>query len=181
LVDAQVLAVAIDDFKTTDRCAPVGNHPIRVDSVTLPSGILTSDVQVRHETNGEDWSSVSAMLENLRQRNSESQALAWQPPSSLGVVVVDLSTLKSEYDFLEKFPDTRCHVRLWLPGYSPDGQRALVRFSWGPSPHGATATYLLSRTDGSWHVRWRHVAVYAWRLPNKRMQLTSHRMLRRAW
>jgi hypothetical protein len=181
LLDDEAFSVVVDDFKASERCAPVAEHPIRVDSASLTNGILTSDPQVKHETKGRDWPLMSVMLEQLRERNAASQPISWQPPSPLGVVVMDLSTLRSEYDFLESFSDTRCHMRLWLPGYSPDGQHALVRFSWGPTSHGATATYLLDRTDGSWHVRWKHVAVYAWLLPGKRMQLTSHRALRWAW
>lgn len=37
----------------------------------------------------------------------------------------------------------------------------LVRFSWGPTAHGATATYFLERADHGWRILWKRTAIYA--------------------
>jgi hypothetical protein len=56
-------------------------------------------------------------------------------------------------------PDANAWIRAWLLGYSTDGQRALVYFQCGPSPHGAVGAYLLEkRTDGRWMVKQRYIA-----------------------
>lgn len=49
---------------------------------------------------------------------------------------------------------------LYAPGYSADGQSAVVRGWTGPSPHGATATYFLVRRGEKWQVQWREFAYY---------------------
>jgi hypothetical protein len=48
----------------------------------------------------------------------------------------------------------------WLPAYSEDAKTALVRVYFGPTPHGATATYLLVRQNGEWTIKWRRTAYY---------------------
>ena len=52
-------------------------------------------------------------------------------------------------------------VEVFLPGYSEDGKRAVLRFSYGPNPHGAAGTYLLAKTNKTWNVVWRVFAHYA--------------------
>jgi len=46
----------------------------------------------------------------------------------------------------------RCLVQFWRPGVSADGKRAIVRFRYGPSPHGAVGTYVLQYTDSGWRI-----------------------------
>lgn len=64
-------------------------------------------------------------------------------------------------DFSERHPNAKCHIRLWPAGFTRNGSHALVRFLFGPTPHGATATYLLEKVNGLWHVRHWAVAYYA--------------------
>lgn len=52
-------------------------------------------------------------------------------------------------------------VSVYLPGYSKDHNKAFVRLSFGPTAHGASATYFLARNDGKWAVVWRDFAYYA--------------------
>lgn len=47
------------------------------------------------------------------------------------------------------------------PGYSAHGGRAVMRFGFGPTPHGATGTVLLRKRDGVWRVEWRSFSFYA--------------------
>lgn len=48
--------------------------------------------------------------------------------------------------------DAKCIVQFWRAGISDDGQRAVVRFYYSPSPHGVTGTYLLKRTETGWPI-----------------------------
>jgi hypothetical protein len=91
-------------------------------------------------------------------------------PSSHLVVADDLDRFPSnkpyQVDFVEAFrkahPTARGFVWAWLPGYSADGRQAIVCLSFGPTAHGATATYLLERSAaGTWKVVWRDAAYYA--------------------
>jgi len=52
-------------------------------------------------------------------------------------------------------------VSVCLPGYSEEGNKAVVRIAFGPTAHGAAATFMLERQDGAWRVLWRKVAYYA--------------------
>ncbi|AIE86815.1 ankyrin repeat domain-containing protein [Fimbriimonas ginsengisoli] len=51
-------------------------------------------------------------------------------------------------------------VQVMLPGYSTDGAQAVLRFWFGPTPHGAAATYFLRKVAGKWTVVWRDLARY---------------------
>lgn len=63
--------------------------------------------------------------------------------------------------FEQEEPGAKAWVRLWLPGFTSDNQHAVLRFAFGPTPHGATATYLLRRqADGQWVVAWRKLSYY---------------------
>ena len=90
--------------------------------------------------------------------------LAGFKPDSPNVVVGDLEAIPTgefghdfRRNFLKAYPDARAYVWAYLPGYSADGRRAIVRLSVGPSPHGTMATYLLERgpENGKWTVVWR--------------------------
>ncbi len=63
-------------------------------------------------------------------------------------------------DFLDKYPQALGYVIAWLPGYAADGQSAVFRARFGPTAHGATLTYLLTRKDGRWTVVWRKTRFY---------------------
>ena len=51
-------------------------------------------------------------------------------------------------------------IQPMLPAYSADGNRAMVRLWFGPSAHGAAATYFLKRDGEAWVVVWREFAFY---------------------
>lgn len=51
-------------------------------------------------------------------------------------------------------------TQAWLPGYSKDGQLAIVMFSIPWSIHHADGTYVLVRQDGRWKVRVRQFVYY---------------------
>lgn len=161
--DADVLNVTLSDFVlSTEHCREsLADDRVRVDATTLQAGSMTTDAQVRGEIGEERWNSVAPLLATLRKRSAAALPLAWWPSASFDVTVTDLSAIEPESKFMEKYAQTRCHLRFWLPAFSEDRRLALVRFSWGPSAHGATATYLVERSDDGWRVLWRRIAIYA--------------------
>ncbi len=58
--------------------------------------------------------------------------------------------------FQHAYPGGRAWVHAWLPGYSTDSNRALVRAWIGPSAQGALITAFLAKTEGKWSVEWYH-------------------------
>ncbi len=66
-----------------------------------------------------------------------------------------------EEAFEQAYPEARGFVGFWLPAYSSDASTALVRFTFGPTPHGACGTVFLEKRRGVWTVAWRKYAYYA--------------------
>lgn len=79
-----------------------------------------------------------------------------------GIVVANVTDKLGgrSYAFEEAYPKARGYVRPYLPGYSTDGTRAVVRAGVGPSPHGAMVTALLEKRGDKWVVKWHHIARY---------------------
>jgi hypothetical protein len=83
---------------------------------------------------------------------------------SSGIVVADLTDKwggRHSGSFKEAHPKARGWVEAYLPGYSKDGTRAVVRAGVGPSAHGAMVTSLVEKRDAKWAVKWHHIAWYA--------------------
>jgi hypothetical protein len=117
----------------------------------------------------------SDLERDLRQRNSKADAgpgpyeavaafytnLAF----SSGIAVRDLSEVwkqrPSFFSFKEACPKARGWVEAYLPGYTKDGTRAVVRAMVGPWAHAASITALLERCNDKWVVKWYEVARYA--------------------
>ncbi len=128
-----------------------------------PSGYLSED-QLNAEFHEETWKLPVELLSRLRQRNSQSTSVA-ELVHGENLVVDDFSNLPNGMQFLDafekKYPKAIRYVMLNLPAYSQDGTQALVRFSFGPTAHGATATYLLVKENGNWIVKHHKMAYYA--------------------
>lgn len=48
--------------------------------------------------------------------------------------------------------DASCVIQFWKAEFSDGDQRAVVRFSYGPTPHGAAGTYTLEWTEQGWKI-----------------------------
>jgi len=71
------------------------------------------------------------------------------------------SFIDLDYYGSDKSPvDARCLVKFWQAGISKDGNKAVVRFFYGPTPHGAAGTYLLKRTDTGWQITASTISYY---------------------
>jgi hypothetical protein len=120
------------------------------------SGYLSDD-----ELNGEHFDEKTYFIpaeirDDLRRRNpKEPVSLREFKPSSAKILVRELNELKHvrprrvRFEFVRICPIARGYVVSWLPGYSKDGQTAVVRALWGPTPHGATTTYMLKNERGN--------------------------------
>jgi len=86
--------------------------------------------------------------------------LARYQPSNPKILVRDLSRIDQDLGFSAQFPDARGYVESMLPGYSRDGRKAVVLFSFGPTPHGASGCYLLVKANGRWEIKERLIADY---------------------
>lgn len=169
-LDSAVISVALEDFIRADdapRSAKrEGKTVLLVDATSEGPGGLLSDAQIEADLMNVDWRPSKEIVENLRARNSTQVAL-----NSLVLAastrIVDLRTpfdglgSPEPWTRIEKaYPEAIAAVCLWLPGYSKDKSQAVVRFRFGPTEHGATATYLLVKDGDSWKVKVRAFAYY---------------------
>lgn len=76
------------------------------------------------------------------------------------IIVTDLDREMSDssgglfgaMEFWERHPKSWGHVAVSMPGYSTDGETAIVVADGGPSPHGEWWVFLVKRTGGRWRV-----------------------------
>jgi hypothetical protein len=61
--------------------------------------------------------------------------------------------------FRDAYPKACGHISVYLPGYSHDGEAAVVILDEGPSIHGMSWTILLKRSGGNWIVIFRDIKV----------------------
>ena len=82
-----------------------------------------------------------------------------------GIVVTNLTdVLKGKRGisgFEDTFPKGRGSIVAYLPGYSQDGTRSVVRASVGPWAHSAMLTAVLEKRGEKWTVAWYNVARFA--------------------
>lgn len=134
-------------FLTPDQMrSDIGRH-------TLP-GDAERDLRRRNSLPGtkpDTYEAVAAFFTNLT--------------FGAGIVVADLTDkMGDRYSygaFADANPKARGWVEAYLPGYSKDGTRAVVRAGVGPSAHGAMVTALLVKKGDKWAVKWYDIAFYA--------------------
>ena len=68
---------------------------------------------------------------------------------------------KDSLDSWDRSKGYKGYFEAYAPGFSKNGQRAVVRAWVGPSPHGGTVTYALELRNDEWTVLWREYAFYA--------------------
>lgn len=81
------------------------------------------------------------------------------------ILVTDLTEMwkqrRSFRSFEDAHPKARGWLQAYLPGYSKDGTRAVVRAGVGPWANAAMLTAVLEKRDEKWVVAWYHVARFA--------------------
>lgn len=162
--DVLVLETVLDDLFLWKDSAMVSNSTGK-DIVVLAaetvekSGMLSAG-QLCADLEAHGYSVPDDAGVNLGQRNTKAVPLLGFKSRNSNVLVRDLEGIKSDFDFTVSYPRARCYVHAWLPGYSQDRRTAVLRFWIGPSPHGATGTYLLIKETDTWTVKWQHKRYY---------------------
>ena len=170
VTDYELIELVLVDVMDFDEFHPYAGHDgkrsqIVLDSTTCGSSGFLSDDQLNGEVSPDEDRPIPADISaDLRRRNpKQAFSLSGFKPTNPKILVADLSDLNLVRwsDFENKFTDARGYVKVWVSGYSKDGNTAVVRASFGPTPHGATLTYMLVKKDGHWTVKWRKTAYYA--------------------
>jgi len=164
--DKAIISVVLEHFRQEE----ITKHPsangkkmtIIIDAESLGPLGLSQD-QFKSELRDVGWELPTAMFDRLRERNRQIFSLA-NLKGMQDVVVEMLGTSPDVTFFLpsfkEKYPDAIAIINLWMPAYSKDKTLALVRFHFGPTAHGACATYLLVKSQGRWTVKHSKFAYY---------------------
>lgn len=107
---------------------------------------------------------------DLLRRNEKTGTYDSQLPSFADVkfgrkvLITNLTSIldgdKFGQSFEQAYPTAKAWVEAWLPGYSNDGTKAVIRAWIGPSSHGAIITAVFERRDGKWCVDWCYLTQY---------------------
>ena len=148
-------ATIVLDTSTPEKTGFLMSHQIRseIGSRTLPSD-AESDLRRRNTPAGakpDTYDSVTAYYTNLT--------------FAAGIVVTNLSEIsrgrRLSASFADAHPKARGFLDAYLPGYSKDGTRAVVRAGVGPWAHAAMLTAVLEKRGDKWTVVWCYVARFA--------------------
>jgi len=131
------------DTRTPEGTGFLMSHQIRAEigSRKLP-GDAESDLRRRNtpaDARPDTYDSVTAYYTNLS--------------FAVGIVVTNLTKISLR----NAYPKARGFLDAYLPGYSKDGTRAVVRAGVAPSAHGAMLTAVLEKRGDKWVVAWYHV------------------------
>ena len=141
--------------RTPEKTGFLMSHQIRseIDHRTLPSD-AESDLRRRNtpaDAKPDTYDSVAVFYTNLT--------------FAAGIVVTNLTEIgkgrRSFTSFEDAHPKARGWLEAYLPGYSKDGARAVVRAGVGPWAHAAMLTAVLEKQGNKWVVSWYHVARFA--------------------
>jgi hypothetical protein len=102
------------------------------------------------------------ILQNMNDRNPSGVEflLTGYKPEDPTIVVRDLAADPDTSNFLTAY-DLPSWVKVKLPGYSSDGGTAVLKFGFGPTPHGAGGVYLLRKLNGRWEVLDKEIYYYS--------------------
>jgi hypothetical protein len=124
-----------------------------IDQRTIPTD-AESDLRQRNtpaDAKPDTYDSVAAFYTNLT--------------FAAGIVVTNLTETWKGRPSLTSFADAHPKARGWLeaylPGYSRDGTRAVVRAAVGPWAHAAMLTAVLEKRGNQWKVVWYYIARFA--------------------
>lgn len=164
--DIQVLELALTDlctYRGKDIFLPrdKGTNLIVANTTRIYNGYDDNQLNADLE-NAQALEITLAMREQLAQRNVTSVSIASWKPSSPALQLRDQKSLTDIFGrFGEKEATARAWVSLSLPAYEALREKAVLRFSFGPTPHGASGTYFLTKRQGKWEIAWRRFSYYA--------------------
>lgn len=157
---------ALDFIRHGREATTILMHP----STPKGSTIYLSPSQIAGDLH--DFKLSQDIVEHLRHRNTSVKSKRGRDESveatysglkfAPEIVVTDLTEIWKAGVFLEdSHPEALCWFEHYLPGYSSDGNEAVVRSFIGPTVHGATITASLVKSNNKWVVKWFRIAVYA--------------------
>jgi hypothetical protein len=175
--DFAVLEAALNDFESRNPTHDKSGSPVKVivNHKTSPSGPFLSRIaEPIGRASAEDGDEVPNIpkdaLEDLdRRRAPAAISLADFKPANPSIIVDNLDAMlgKSESPLdagvaaiFRKYPPPARPLWPRPPGYSKDGNSAIVIFGLPMGVHGADWVYLLSRKGTRWVVQWRRLQLY---------------------
>ncbi|MFA5191421.1 MAG: hypothetical protein WC740_11880 [Verrucomicrobiia bacterium] len=159
LTDSELIMTRVSENKTTV-----------VLNVRTPdkSGFIQPD-QMWHYL-GEGHSIPGEIGSDLLRRNGKPGTYDSQYASFAGLKfdqrVIVTTVVKDKWanrlagTFERAHPKARAWVEAWLPGYSKDGTKAVVRAHIGPGYHAALLTVFLEKRGDKWLVKWHHLSQF---------------------
>jgi hypothetical protein len=159
--DENPIVTALTHFRSLpDLWLPesvVSKSVLLVDRDYMTTKGFISNAQLDSDLSGEHWSvPEDARLDIERRTDAKERLRTTGYPSFIRV----LDFQGDRVEFSRRHPDAKCSISLWPPGFTRDGSRAVVRFLFSPTSHGASAIYLLERRNGLWHVIRHKVSYY---------------------
>ncbi|MCC9642256.1 hypothetical protein LOC71_08215 [Rhodopirellula sp. JC740] len=148
ILDTVLKDLAVRDVGTYPggKTVYVSQHSLGKNDFYLGNSQLSSDLR--------DQGIPDGIALSLRERNRAVVPIWDEGLETPHAKIGNYDQLMDE-EFEDKdYPDCKLIATFWLPGYSTDGNLAMVRFAISPTAHGATATYLLRRDGESWTIEW---------------------------
>jgi hypothetical protein len=129
---------------------------------TTPRGPgMFMDSQLNSELEVQKANDISLeMRESLSVRNPEPLSLKSVQFTSPHILIRDVKSTRGGLGLDRLPPTARTWLQVYLPGYSNSRDKAVLRFWFGPSSHGAAGTYFLTKVNGIWKVKWRNFAYF---------------------
>ena len=158
------IAAALDDFYHRSDLPFAHSSTsavLLVDNVFQYTLLFINAPQFAADLTGEGWSIPPAAIADVGRRTLLGERFhPYRLPAF--VRVVDLAAVPpgDVKQFPQRRPDAKCYVKLWAPGYTADGNQAVVRFAFGPAEQTANAIYLVEKKDGVWRVLHGKVSYY---------------------
>jgi ankyrin repeat protein len=163
--DRQIIELALLDmlsYKGKDLwLVDKGKNIVLVNKTAGGSGFPLDD-QLNSELDEKKANELTLEIrQHIAERNGQPMSLTTFRPKSPSILLWDEKTRSKEFSPFGAPPTkARAWVMVYLPGYTKQRDKAVLRFYLGPTPHGAAGTYFLVKQDGKWQVKWRDFAFY---------------------
>lgn len=168
VLQALLLALAEDkEFPAPeDASKPIMVLHFRNPELSEP---LVNAAQVSSDTGGkvlphDAWNDLvrrNVVRRDPKTREVYYEGLPFDPKIAVGNAFPEPPPPLQGKTFQEENPDARGFVAAWLPGYSADGNTAVVRARVGPVKRLANLTAILRKQGDRWAVVWRKISVYS--------------------
>ena len=160
--DVQVLQAVVHDWDQADESICVHGMTGGVILVQSSTARESNATQIRADIGAHHV--PDSLIQAFVERNIASACLPSDLAADGRTTITKFEDMTIFYQtdrFAELYPKAKSYMQFSMPVYMDPGNTALVRFDFGPTPHGATCTYFLRRQNNRWIVVWRKPAYYA--------------------